>query len=237
MKNLKTLAYKVKPTIPESNSLAVVNDELYYYDENNIEHTISSSDEAGVSWVAIEGKPSTFPPTIGTTATTAKAGNYQPTWAQVTGKPATFEPIIGTTATTAKAGNYVPTWSEVTGKPATFAPTVGTTATTAKAGNYVPAWTEVTGKPTTFAPAAHTHAWVDITAKPAIIATGATQAEARTAIGAGTGNSNLAIGTTASTAKAGNYTPSATEVVAALNAMTPEQIGEIQTLLGITPAE
>lgn len=44
------------------------------------------------------------------------------------------------------------------------------------------------------------------------------------------------IGTTASTAKAGNYTPSATEVVNALNAMTPEQIGEIQTLLGITPA-
>lgn len=29
---------------------------------------------------------------IGTTATTAKAGNYQPTWAQVTGKPSTFPP-------------------------------------------------------------------------------------------------------------------------------------------------
>ena len=194
--------------------------------------------EAGgaVAWADISGKPATFLPTIGTTATTAKAGNYQPTWAQVTGKPTTFEPIIGTTATTAKAGNYVPTWSEVTSKPATFPPTIGTTATTAKAGNYAPTWAEVTSKPTTFAPAAHTHAWADITAKPAIIASGATQAEARTAIGAGTGNSNLAIGTTASTAKAGNYTPSATEVVNALNAMTPEQIGEIQTLLGITPA-
>ena len=33
--------------------------------------------------------------TIGTTATTAKAGNYQPTWAQVTGKPE-----FGTAATT-----------------------------------------------------------------------------------------------------------------------------------------
>lgn len=133
-------------------------------------------------------------------------------------------------STVATSGNY----NDLSNKPAIL--TIGTTATTAKAGNYQPTWAQVTGKPTTFAPAAHTHAWVDITDKPAIIASGATQAEARTAIGAGTGNSNLAIGTTASTAKAGNYTPSATEVVNALNAMTPEQIGEIQTLLGITPA-
>ena len=40
-----------------------------------------------------------------------------PTWASITGKPSTFDPTIGTTATTAKAGNYVPAWSEVTGKP------------------------------------------------------------------------------------------------------------------------
>lgn len=31
--------------------------------------------------------------TLGTTASTAKAGNYQPTWEQVTGKPTTFQPI------------------------------------------------------------------------------------------------------------------------------------------------
>lgn len=48
-------------------------------------------------------------------------------------------------------------------------------------------------------------AWGDITSKPAVIAAGATQAAARTAIGAGT--SNLAVGTTATDAKAGNYTP------------------------------
>ena len=48
-------------------------------------------------------------------------------------------------------------------------------------------------------------AWGDITGKPAVIGAGATQADARTAIGAGT--SNLAIGATASTAKAGNYAP------------------------------
>lgn len=41
----------------------------------------------GVSWADVKSKPSTFAPTIGTTSTTAKAGNYQPTWAQVTSKP------------------------------------------------------------------------------------------------------------------------------------------------------
>lgn len=36
-------------------------------------------------------------------------------WADVTGKPSTFAPIVGTTATTAKAGNYTPTVATVTG--------------------------------------------------------------------------------------------------------------------------
>lgn len=51
-------------------------------------------------------------------------------------------------------------------------------------------------------------AWGDITGKPAVIAAGADQAAARTAIGAGT--SNLEIGTTATTAMAGNRTPTST---------------------------
>lgn len=69
--------------------------------------------------------------TLGTTASTAKAGNYVPTWGEVTGKPAviasgetqaaaraaigagTSSLVIGTTASTAKAGNYAPTTSEV----------------------------------------------------------------------------------------------------------------------------
>lgn len=55
----------------------------------------------------------------------------------------------------------------------------------------------------------------------------------RTLIGAGT--SNLTIGSTATTAKLGNYTPSATEIVTAINAMTPEQVTAVQTKLGITP--
>jgi len=49
-------------------------------------------------------------------------------WADITGKPATFPPVIGTTATTAKAGNYVPAWSEITSKPTTFAPVAATTS-------------------------------------------------------------------------------------------------------------
>ncbi|QGJ92920.1 minor tail protein [Gordonia phage Kabocha] len=63
------------------------------------------------------------------------ASSHTHDWASITSKPTTFAPIIGTTSTTAKAGNYVPTWSEITSKPSTFAPTIGTTAATAVAGN------------------------------------------------------------------------------------------------------
>lgn len=57
---------------------------------------------------------------------------------------------------------------------------------------------------------AQTVSWGSITEKPAVIAAGTDAAAARAAIGAGT--SSLAIGTTASTAKAGNYVPTWTEV-------------------------
>lgn len=85
---------------------------------------------------------------IGTTASTAKAGNYTPTWADVTGKPVviaagadaaaartaigagTSSLVIGTSASTAKAGNYVPTWTEVSAKPAVIA--AGATAVAAR---------------------------------------------------------------------------------------------------------
>lgn len=52
--------------------------------------------------------------------------------------------------------------------------------------------------------------WENVSDKPTVIAAGDTAAEARSAIGAGT--SNLALGTTGTTAKAGNYTPSWSEV-------------------------
>ncbi|MGH3478340.1 MAG: hypothetical protein ACRDQD_16065 [Nocardioidaceae bacterium] len=53
-------------------------------------------------------------------------------------------------------------------------------------------------------------AWADITGKPAAIGAGADAAAARAAIGAGT--SSLAIGTSGTTAKAGDYAPTWTEV-------------------------
>lgn len=55
--------------------------------------------------------------------------------------------------------------------------------------------------------------WDSIKGKPTVIAAGATQEAARSAIGAGT--SNLTIGTTATTAKAGNYQPPAATTSAA----------------------
>lgn len=52
--------------------------------------------------------------------------------------------------------------------------------------------------------------WDDITNKPGVIAAGADQTEARTAIGAGT--SNLTLGTTNVTAKAGDYQPDSGDI-------------------------
>ena len=87
--------------------------------------------------------------TIGTTSTTAKAGDYQPSSSNITdattiGKAllvatdaaaartaigaGTSSLAIGTTSSTAKAGNYVPTWSEITSKPSTFTPVTATTS-------------------------------------------------------------------------------------------------------------
>lgn len=57
------------------------------------------------------------------------------TWASVTGKPSTFDPIIGTSATTAMAGDTnIPaaaTWANISGKPAVVA--AGTNEANARA--------------------------------------------------------------------------------------------------------
>lgn len=104
-----------------------------------------------LAWASITGKPD--------------QATRWPAWGEVTGKPATFAPTIGTTATTAKAGDYVPAWSEITGKPSTFAPSSHThawsniTGAPAQATRW-PTWSEVTGKPSTFPAAAPTAAQV-----------------------------------------------------------------------------
>ena len=110
---------------------------------NNIEEGIKSVEDNGL--------------TIGTTASTAKAGNYVPTWSEITSKPSTFTPTIGTTATTAKAGNYQPTTANISDATAigrtiltandagavrtaigagTSSLAIGTAASTAAAGNH-----------------------------------------------------------------------------------------------------
>lgn len=90
-------------------------------------------------WVDIDNLPATFPSA----------------WSQVSGKPNTYPPTLGTTSTTAKAGNWLPSWGDVANKPTTFAPIIGTTAATAKAGNWRPNWTDIIGVPDApFAPAA-----------------------------------------------------------------------------------
>src|SRR5690625_2728909 len=66
-------------------------------------------------------------------------------------------------------------------------------STVATTGQYA----DLKGKPSLFS-----GAYGDLTGKPAVIAAGDTEAEARAAIGAGT--SSLTLGTTASTAMAGN---------------------------------
>lgn len=207
-------------------------------------HTHTVADTTGLQ-AALDAK-GTSNLTLGTTAATAKAGDYQPSWTQVTGKPTVFTPdthahavadvtglqaaldskgtsnlALGTTASTAKAGNYVPAWTEVTSKPTTFAPTIGATASTAVAGNdarlsdartpvaHSHAIADTTGLQTaldgkqvagSYAAASHTHTIANVTGLQAALD--------------GKGTSNLAIGTTGSTAKAGNYAPTVADIPA-----------------------
>lgn len=50
--------------------------------------TIQFGGDGSVSWADINGKPVTFPPAIGTTSSTAKAGDYTPSWGEIESKPA-----------------------------------------------------------------------------------------------------------------------------------------------------
>lgn len=141
---------------------------------------------------------------LGTTASTAKAGNYQPTWAQVQDKPA----VIGAGATQEAARQAIgaisaedipevpaaPTWDTLGSKPAVIA--AGATEEAARQ-----AIGAISAEDVPSAPAAPT--WDTLAEKPAFIAAGDTEAAARQAIGAGT--SSLALGTGATQASAGNH--------------------------------
>lgn len=94
---------------------------------------------------------------------------------------------------------------------------IGTTATTAKAGNYQPAAANIS----------------DSTATGRSVLTAANAAAARTAIGAGT--SNLTIGTTSTTAKAGDYQPTiASQATAEAGTNNTEYMTPLRTAQAIT---
>ncbi|MEK5109844.1 hypothetical protein MHI57_24595 [Cytobacillus sp. FSL K6-0129] len=80
-------------------------------------------------------------------------------------------------------------------------------------GSVSVAWSEVTGKPSTFSPSTHSHTASQITDATTVgrnLLSSQDAAAARTAIGAGT--SSLSIGTTASTASAGNHAHNAGQI-------------------------
>lgn len=75
--------------------------------------------------------------------------------------------------------------------------------------------------------------WDSIVGKPAVIAAGATAADARQAIGAGTGSSNLAVGTTVPSA-AGTAAAGTSGNAARADHVHPRQTGAQVTLTGYT---
>lgn len=124
---------------------------------------------------------------------------------------------IGTTSTTAKAGDYQPTAANISDSTA-VGRSVLTAADAAAARTAIGAGTSnlaLGSGSSQAAPGDHTHvatAITDSTPTGRSVLVAADAAAARTAIGAGTGNSNLAIGTTSTTAKAGDYQPAAANI-------------------------
>ena len=134
-----------------------------------------------VPWSEISDKPTAYPPESHTHTAT-----------QITDATTVGRNVLKATDAAAARGAIGAGTSDLT---------IGTTSSTAKAGDWKPAAADIT----------------DATAIGQSVVKAATTAAARTAIGAGT--SNLAIGTTASTAKAGNYTPTVAGVTGLQSAL------------------
>jgi len=118
---------------------------------------------------------------------------------------------LGTTSTTAAAGDHLHTGVYTT--PAD----VQNTVAAAQAGFGSGIDGAPSSWPATFPPSSHSHTATDISNSTAVgrnVLTASDQQAARAAIGAGTGNgtSNLQLGTTSSTAAAGNHTHPASAI-------------------------
>lgn len=78
----------------ELNGTQVVQ-KVAFFDADGKPVSVGGGESGPVKWTDIEGRPSVFPPKIGTGATDAKAGNYKPTAAEV-GAPtqAAFDALV-----------------------------------------------------------------------------------------------------------------------------------------------
>lgn len=127
------------PGIPETTWLAFSDWIGYVKDDSTYGWVVQNGVMQAGDWSTITNKPTTFPTTLGTTSTTAKAGNYSPSWSEINSVipvGATFPAILGTSGTSAKPGNWYPAWSEITGKPDVFPAEVVSVS-----------WDNITGKP------------------------------------------------------------------------------------------
>lgn len=157
---------------------------------------------------------------LGTTASSAKPGDWQPTVDNINGSTVVGRSVL-------RAADPAAVREVIGAGTGSSNLELGTTATTAKSGDWLPSWGDVTGKPSVFLPSSHTHVITDVTnlqsaldgkassthshtaaqisdatAVGRNVLTATDAAAARSAIGAGT--SSLAIGTAAGTAAAGN---------------------------------
>lgn len=185
MKKINIYSSDAKPTNPIPNSLVLVEDNAFYYDTNNQDFKLGAPSSA-TTWSNIAGKPAvvaegadqatarasigagTSSLVIGTTATTAMAGNTPipapSTWANIAGKPAFV--AEGATATAARTALGL----------GTAATTASTAYATASQGALADTAVQPAGLPT----------WTTISGKPTFVAEGASASAARTSLGLGT---------------------------------------------------
>ena len=153
----------------------------------------SGAADVAASWIRLSGPDAPVQSVNGQSGTVvlgagdvgAAPVSHTHTAEQISDATATGKSVVTATSAAAARGAIGAGTSDLT---------IGTTSSTAKAGDWKPAAADIT----------------DATAIGQSVVKAATTAAARTAIGAGT--SNLALGTTASTAKAGNYQPTAANI-------------------------
>ena len=110
----------------------------------------------------------------GTIMTTAATGVGTVTWDAITGKPTTFPPSTHNHDALYRPITWIPSFAQITSKPTTLSGYGITDAATAthnhntlyKPLSWFPTWNEITSKPV-FATVATTGSYVDLTNKPA----------------------------------------------------------------------